>query len=441
MLSIFSELPDSDEINRQVLLLGITRFETTPSPVPSPKLLSSARSVRERFKRDKDWTELNATKRLNEDTSSIVTSNPGIYESHEQLDKFIGCFPIDKKDKVKKTAAADKNSNNIDKKQIKQIDQKAHPYHQPHQHHRRRRRHRNHFDRLIERFQSKGIHRPNLGVNDNNSTAAPRTTAIEQNTFYRWLHLSRTKRLEHRTSVKCLNDADQWHSSSVRSTPVIRKCSTKSNSIRKATKIKQHKKSAATTATTSTSTALPASSSSSRFSSCIPYCVSAAKSRTNSIADNSLASSQHPYTTTEYRRKRSGTASVASSGSIIDQHRNRLTKSTSNDHLKHFHCKSHRNCDAPTTGSKYADINHKNNKNKNHNNNNINNRSNNNNNNINNNNCSQFNNLNIMDRSVDSIGSCSLDVDAESTDFSGIVYQHQHTLTHAHKSHTKTDTK
>ncbi|XP_055319099.1 probable serine/threonine-protein kinase DDB_G0282963 isoform X2 [Sitodiplosis mosellana] len=35
-----------------------------------------------------------------------------------------------------------------------------------------------------------------------------------------------------------------------------------------------------------------------------------------------------------------------------------------------------------------------------------------------NNNCSLFNNLNIMDRSVDSIGSCSLDVDAESTDFS-----------------------
>lgn len=30
-----------------------------------------------------------------------------------------------------------------------------------------------------------------------------------------------------------------------------------------------------------------------------------------------------------------------------------------------------------------------------------------------------LNNLNIMDRSVDSIGSCSLDVDAESTDFSG----------------------
>lgn len=37
----------------------------------------------------------------------------------------------------------------------------------------------------------------------------------------------------------------------------------------------------------------------------------------------------------------------------------------------------------------------------------------------NNNNSSLFNNLNIMDRSVDSIGSCSLDVDAESTDFSG----------------------
>lgn len=37
----------------------------------------------------------------------------------------------------------------------------------------------------------------------------------------------------------------------------------------------------------------------------------------------------------------------------------------------------------------------------------------------NNNNSNLFNNLNIMDRSVDSIGSCSLDVDAESTDFSG----------------------
>lgn len=38
---------------------------------------------------------------------------------------------------------------------------------------------------------------------------------------------------------------------------------------------------------------------------------------------------------------------------------------------------------------------------------------------IHNNNCNLFNNLNNMDRSVDSIGSCSLDVDAESTDFSG----------------------
>lgn len=39
-----------------------------------------------------------------------------------------------------------------------------------------------------------------------------------------------------------------------------------------------------------------------------------------------------------------------------------------------------------------------------------------------NNNSSLFNNLNIMDRSVDSIGSCSLDVDAESTDFSGSTH-------------------
>lgn len=37
----------------------------------------------------------------------------------------------------------------------------------------------------------------------------------------------------------------------------------------------------------------------------------------------------------------------------------------------------------------------------------------------NNNNNYLLNNLNIMDKSVDSIGSCSLDVDAESTDFSG----------------------
>lgn len=39
-----------------------------------------------------------------------------------------------------------------------------------------------------------------------------------------------------------------------------------------------------------------------------------------------------------------------------------------------------------------------------------------------NNNSNLFNNLNIMDRSVDSIGSCSLDVDAESTDFSGSTH-------------------
>lgn len=38
---------------------------------------------------------------------------------------------------------------------------------------------------------------------------------------------------------------------------------------------------------------------------------------------------------------------------------------------------------------------------------------------VSNNNSTLFSNLNSMDRSVDSIGSCSLDVDAESTDFSG----------------------
>lgn len=56
-------------------------------------------------------------------------------------------------------------------------------------------------------------------------------------------------------------------------------------------------------------------------------------------------------------------------------------------------------------------------------------KSNNSNANRNNNNSSLFSNLNIMDRSVDSIGSCSLDVDAESTDFSGS------TTCIAHKCH------
>lgn len=50
----------------------------------------------------------------------------------------------------------------------------------------------------------------------------------------------------------------------------------------------------------------------------------------------------------------------------------------------------------------------------------------------NNNNTNLFNNLNIMDRSVDSIGSCSLDVDAESTDFSGST---QTTNSNMHKAH------
>lgn len=320
-------------------MLGITRFETTPSPVPSDQLLASDTAHNLQRKDNK----LNAS----EHSVSIVSSDIGTYESIEQLNKTTGCFPLDR---YKTKKATNNNTSNVTRiaandainalsqpHDIQLIDQKSQ---------------RNHFDRSSERLQSTE-NQPNLGVN-----GTQRAGTIEQKPFSRWLTLSRTKRLER---VKCSNDVDQWQTLR---TPVIRKCSTKSNSIRKAIK---------------KSTKPSSSTSSSRFSSCIPYCVAAARSRTNSVAGNSLASS-HRYA--EYCKKRSG-ASASN-----DQHR----LPTSNDCLMHSYCKSNKHC---SPSNKNTDNNH-------------------------NNNCSLFNNLNIMDRSVDSIGSCSLDVDAESTDFSGI---------------------
>ncbi|XP_031621902.1 uncharacterized protein LOC116339925 isoform X2 [Contarinia nasturtii] len=324
-----SELPDNDDINTQVLLLGITRFETTPSPVPSKNLLSTDSSKNHKIN-SKDNNQLNA--------------------SIEQLNKSTGCFPLDRH-KTKKTInkeseltkavavgdaiyVASSELNETENNQC--IEQKSH---------------RNHFDRLVERFQRKRLQQ-NLGVN----RTPQRDNSIEQKAFYHWLHLNRNKRLEQ--TVKYFDDADRQQNLCM---PVIRKRSTKSNSIRRVTK--KTKK-----------------SSSSRFSSCIPYC-GTTLSRNGSFADNSLASS-HRYT--DYYRKRSG-----ASASIGPQHRHR-SPSKFNDCLMHSHCKSNKHCSPSNKNT----------------------------NNSHNNNCSLFHNLNIMDRSVDSIGSCSLDVDAESTDFS-----------------------
>lgn len=310
-------------------------------------------------------------------SSSIGSADLAIYQSIEQLNKTTGCFPLERRHRSKKRGSANSgkvpltivaNRNCESENSQQQIGQKSH---------------RNHFDRLFERFQSKRIPNKSTGVNQ-----TKRKNSIEQKAFYRWLHLSRNKRLER--NIKCLDDVgyDDWHS--LRRTPVIRKCSTKSNSIRRKTAKKTKKKSTKST---------------SRFSSCIPYCVTisasttavaaSACSRNDSIAGNSLASS-HRYTEYYCKKRSKGTLSAAASNAA-DRHRlpspPAITTTTSNDCLMHYtHCKSNKHFRA---SNKNTDNNH-------------------------NNNCSLFNNLNIMDRSVDSIGSCSLDVDAESTDFSGI---------------------
>lgn len=334
---VFSELPDNDDINTQVLLLGITRFETTPSPAPSKKPLTPGNNI---YKAKCENDELNLPKYR----SSIIDADDiGIYQSIEHLNKSTGCFPLERH-KSKKTT-----NHNCNKPTASIIETK--PYALPESRLNDQRSHRNHFDRLFERFHSKG-NQTSFCINQN------RRNSAEQRAFYHWLQLSRNKRLER--NVKC-SDAIGDQEQQTLCTPVIRKCSTKSNKIRKSTK----------------TSVKPTTS---RFSSCIPYCVTA--SRNNSIASNSLASN-HRFTG-HYCRKKSDAEALG------DQHRQRLP--ASNAYLMHSHCKSNKHY---SPSNKYTDNNH-------------------------NNNCSSFNNLNIMDRSVDSIGSCSLDVDAESTDFSGI---------------------
>lgn len=362
-------------------MLGITRFETTPSPAPAKKPLpiiasSSYGGNAHRLTHRDDHNDDGHCPSYH--SSSIGSADLATYQSIEQLNKTTGCFPLERHRSKKHSSISGKvpltivaNNNCVSQNNRQQIDQKSH---------------RNHFDRLFERFQLKRIPNKSTGVNQ-----TKRKNSIEQKAFYRWLHLSRNKRLER--NIKCLDDDgvgyDDWHS--LRRTPVIRKCSTKSNSIRRKTTKKSNKKS---------------KKSSSRFSNCIPYCVTisasttavaaSASSRDDSFAGNSVASS-HRYTE-YYCKKRSGTLSAAASNAA-DRHRltppppQTTTTTTSNDCLMHYsHCKSNKHFRA---SNKNTDNNH-------------------------NNNCSLFNNLNIMDRSVDSIGSCSLDVDAESTDFSGI---------------------
>lgn len=330
-------------------------------PAPSKNLLSSDNSKNYKIK-TKDNDQLNASNH----SSSIRSIDIGIYESIEQLNKSTGCFPLDrhktKKSNTNTNTAKELDTNNLTRDAICIASSELHEIDRSQCI--ETKSHRNHFDRLVERFQRKRIQQ-NLGVK-----RTQRNNTIEQKAFYHWLHLNRNKRLER--NVKCLDDADVATTidrQQTLCTPVIRKRSTKSNSIRKLTK---------------KSTKPSSSSSTSRFSSCIPYCVTAIASRNGSFADNSLASN-HRYT--EHCRKQSG-------ASISSEHQPHRLQ-TSNDCLMHSHCKSNKHF---SPSNKNTDNNH-------------------------NNNCSLFNNLNIMDRSVDSIGSCSLDVDAESTDFSGITFK------------------
>lgn len=351
---IFSDLPDSDDIQSQVLLLGITRYDTTPTPshfdrckrLYGPQLKSTCDNNRIAYVGEK----------------ASISSLIAVYQSTEHLSKS-GCFPLDRhKTKQKPPKPSEK---------IVQPQQQSD----------------NHLNRFFDRFQ----HKRSATTNDNSSTASK--------TFHRWLHLRRTNNRPNQSSDVA---TDEWQLPQHRQY-TKRKCLTKSGSFKtQSSKSKQPSK------------ASKSKSKSKRFaSSCLPYCTLSV--RNDSIASNSLASSQFRYS--ESYKKR-GPVTLIESQPQQEHHQ----------HHHHHHRQQQQQQQSPASDEyllhpSYSKVNNNCAYNRNQSNQNTDNDTN------RNNNCSLANNLNVMDRSVDSIGSCSLDVDAESTDFSGILFRHITTST------------
>lgn len=369
-MMISSDLPDSDDIQSQVLLLGITRYENTST--------SSQSKPQQRLPAQQSKSTCDNDRIASVDVTTPINSLVVVYQSNEHLHKS-GCFPLERH-KPKKTP---KSSETAEQPQHSQQQQQQLT-------------NGIQLNRFFDRFQAK---KPPSNGNLNRNQ-------VESKSFYRWLHSKRTKHRQTQygePSNEPTDSTDQRHLPQHRHTK--RKCLTKSGSFKShPTKTKLTKKSTDSK-----------SGKSRRFgSSCLPYC--ALSVRNDSIASNSLASSQLGY---DKLHKQSGLVASNEPQSQIEQPQQQQKQQQQQEQQQHqlpasdeclmhpSHCTVNNNC-AYTRNQSNQNTDNDTNRN---------------------NNCSLFNNLNKMDRSVDSIGSCSLDVDAESTDFSGIPIRNIKTTT------------
>lgn len=304
---ISSNLPDSDDIQCQVLLLGITRYETTPAPSQS--------NIHKRLRALSANSPACDIGRIgcvddNESINSLVV----IYQSNERLHKS-GCFPRERH-KINKAVRSTETTQH--QRQLTDTTQ---------------------LNRLPSTSNSKII--------------------------YRWLHLKQKNPLTKPIAERCAS-ADQPTLPQSHRSP-SRKCLANLDSSKTQANKKQHTKPTA-------------SRTPKRFSSCLPYCASSV--RHDSIASSLLASNELHCNELQTIR-----------GVNEPQHKQQQTDNCL------FYCTVNKNCAYNRNQSNQNTVNDTNSTN----------------------NCNLLINSNKMDRSVDSIGSCSLDVDAESTDFSGIL--------------------
>lgn len=303
---ISSNLPDSDDIQCQVLLLGITRYETTPAPSQS--------NVHERLRAQSTKSSVCDNGRIgcvndNKSINSLVV----VYQSNERLHKS-GCFPLELH-KINKAFRSTETT--------------------PHQ-------------------------RQLTGSTQLNRLQSTPNSKI----FYRWLHLKQKNTLTKPSTEHIASTGQQPLPQSRRSPS--RKSLANLDSIKKQSK--------------STASRKPT-----HFSSCLPYCASSV--RHGSIASSSLASNQLYCNESQTVR-----------GLDEPQHMQQQSQRRQTDNCL-FYCTVNKTCAYNRNRSNQNTVNDINSTN----------------------NCNLLINSNKMDRSVDSIGSCSLDVDAESTDFSGIL--------------------
>lgn len=360
-------------------MLGITRNETIPSEPIKSALKSKFR------KRPVSYpcgSTLEAIDAFADDIDRSI-----VYQSIEHLNR-TGCFQLDRHKsklecKIGKTIAVKSKTNdnritadtteilttttvddiNVKTKHNQQVIEKQ----------------KEHVNRTID-----DIYHSNKLSNQASAATTTATGVVKRKTFYRWLYLSRKKQNQDRYE----SSIDDIHKKlSNRKTIVTRRRLSSSSSFKKS--IKSNNKNI-----NNKNSKIRKS----RFFSCIPNCVANTTHRNDSIP-NSLASSSLRFG----KRGNNQKCNISNATKTISKKK----FETSNDLTEHNFMLDSNSCSNCSNNNK---SNSNNNTIFNHN---------------SNNNCSLFNNLNIMDRSVDSIGSCSLDVDAESTDFSGIKQKNQ----------------